>query len=52
MVNGVKIELSRYIQTSGQYYKVYVGPIFIGTAKMTENGIFVDKYLYDQQEKS
>jgi tRNA pseudouridine55 synthase len=52
MINGVKIDLSTYIVETGQYYMVYVGSIFLGTAKTTDTGVFVDKYLYDQHQKS
>lgn len=52
MINGVKIDLSTYIVETGQYYMVYVGSIFLGTAKTGDTGVFVDKYLYDQHQKS
>jgi len=52
MINGVKIDLTPYLTDESQFYMVYVGDLFIGTAKSTDNGIFVDKYLYDQHNKS
>ncbi|MBN2898698.1 MAG: tRNA pseudouridine(55) synthase TruB [Clostridia bacterium] len=52
MINGVKIDLRPYIESDGNFYRVYVGDLFLGTAKMTKEGLFVDKYLYDQHGKS
>ncbi len=52
MINGVKIDLTPYLTNESQFYMVYVGDLFIGTAKSTDTGIFVDKYLYDQHNKS
>jgi tRNA U55 pseudouridine synthase TruB len=52
MINGVKVELSPYIKEEGPFYRVYVGDLFLGTAKVTEKGLFVDKYLYDQHQKN
>lgn len=52
MINGVKLDLTPYIVETGKVYKVYVGQLFLGTAKVTERGLLVDKYLYDQHKKS
>jgi len=52
MINGVKIDLKPYIVEKGMFYKVFVGDLFLGTAKETDEGLFIDKYLYDQHKKS
>lgn len=52
LINGVRVELSPYIKEEGCYYKVYVDGLFIGISKKTDKGLFVDKYLYDQHQKS
>lgn len=52
IINGLLKDLTKYAKDAGSYYMVYVGELFIGTAKKTEEGIFVDKYMYDQQTKS
>lgn len=52
MINGVKLDLTPYIVEEGIVYKVYVGQLFLGTAKATERGLLIDKYLYDQHKKS
>lgn len=52
MINGVKIDLTTFIKEKGNYYMVYVGDLFIGTGKTTDQGVFVDKYLYDQHKQS
>lgn len=52
MINGVKKDLTEFAKEAGSYYMVYVGDIFIGTAKRTDKGLLVDKYMYDQHKKS
>ncbi len=50
VINGTKLDFSEYAFIDSQFYRVYISDIFLGIAKKDVSGIYLDKYLYKNDD--